>query len=87
MNVLLLGPTDSPLTSIIQERGDKVVVWEAPVGIDVIRANAAEFAVSYRYRHIASKQVIEYLGGGVINLHIFIATLESGGGSQFVEFS
>ena len=70
MNILVLGPSSSPLSPIIGERGDSVLECAEPVDLDFIKSHDIDFAVSYRYRHIIKGPVINCLRGQIINLHI-----------------
>ena len=70
MNVLFLGITPSPLTSILEQFGCRVVECANPIDVEYLRAECVDFAASYRYRHIVRKPVIEYLKEKIINLHI-----------------
>ena len=70
MNVLILGITPSPLTPIIKESGCFVIETENPIDTDYLQRNSIDSIVSYRYRYIIKKPVIEYIRGNVINLHI-----------------
>jgi len=70
MNVLVLGVTPSPVSLILKELGYSVVESEALVDVHFLKRKAIDFAVSYRYRHLIRKPIIEYLRGNIINLHI-----------------
>ena len=70
MNILVLGLTPSRITPILEEYGCSVIERAGQVNVELLRARAIEFAVSYRYRHIIKKSIIEYLQGRLINLHI-----------------
>lgn len=70
MNVLVFGITPSPLTPMLEEHDCRVVECADPIDVEYLKSNAIEFAVSYRYRHIIRKPIIEYLRGNVINLHV-----------------
>ena len=70
MKVLILGITPSPLTSVLREFGCGVVELENHVDVDFISKHSIDFAVSYRYRHVIDRSVIEHLDGKVVNLHI-----------------
>lgn len=52
------------------EHGCRALEHSEPVNLDFLRKNKIDFAVSYRYRHIVSEPVIEFLNGKIINLHI-----------------
>jgi methionyl-tRNA formyltransferase len=66
MHVLLLGPEDSPLGPWLRQQNETVTVTSAPVGPDA----AADFLVSYGYRHILRRPVLERFPGRAINLHV-----------------
>ena len=70
MRVAVLGIRFSPLSSILRGFGCWVIEYEAPIDIVQLEAHSIDFAVSYRYRHIVQKPVIDYLKDHIINLHI-----------------
>ncbi len=70
MNVLLLGPKASPITSIILETGCNVIENSDKIDVSFLEQNSIQFIVSYRYRHIIKPPVLEFLKGNAINLHI-----------------
>ena len=70
MNVLVLGILPSPLAPILEEHDCRVIECADPIDVKYLKSNSIEFAVSYRYRHIIRKPVIEYLRWNVINLHV-----------------
>ena len=70
MNVLIVGLSPSPLVPIIQDSGCKVTERTEPIDVEYLRTQAIDFVVSYRYRHLIKKPVIEYLKGKIVNLHI-----------------
>jgi methionyl-tRNA formyltransferase len=70
MKILVLGTRPSRLTPILKEYGCEAIECEDLLGVDFLGENRIDFAVSYRYRYIIRKPVIEYLKGNIINLHI-----------------
>lgn len=70
MNILVFGIIPSPVNPILREYECSVFEWEDPINVELLRAWAIDFAVSYRYRYIVRKPIIDYLRGNVINLHI-----------------
>jgi methionyl-tRNA formyltransferase len=70
MNVLVLGKFQSPLTPIIRDSDCKVIEYDGLVNSDFLEENNIHFAVSYGYRHIIKKPVIDHLNGKIINLHL-----------------
>lgn len=70
MNVLLLGPDRGGLAAFLADQGEMVTRTEGPIDAEYIRASSAEVIVSYGYRHMISKEVLDAVGGRAINLHI-----------------
>ncbi len=70
MKVLLLGPFHSPLIPVLRDCGCDVREWFEPLDVEFLGNKEIDFAISYRYRHILKKEVIEHLQGKIINLHI-----------------
>ena len=70
MNVLLVGNIPSPLTPILRENGCRVIGHDCPIDLEFLSKQSVDFAVSYGYRYIVRKPVIEFLNGRIINLHI-----------------
>lgn len=70
MNVLVVGKMPSPVTPIIRDSGCRVSELASPINVDYLKVNKIDFLVSYGYRHIIQKPVIEHMQGSIINLHI-----------------
>ena len=70
MTILVLGVIPSPLTSKIENHGLNVIECADPIDTEYLQTHSVEFAVSYRYRHIIQKAVIDNLNGNIINLHV-----------------
>jgi len=70
MNVLFLGKTPSPIFDILLEYECQVFEQQGPINVAFLEMNSIDFVVSYRYRHIVNRSIIEYLNGRIINLHI-----------------
>ena len=70
MNVLVVGKMPSPVKPIIRDSGCRVSECDVPIDVDYLKINAIEFIVSYGYRHIIQKPVIEHLRGRIVNLHV-----------------
>lgn len=70
MRVLLLGPGDSPITQIIRESGCDVMDREEKLDKSFLVNEKIDFVASYRYRHIITKDIIDYMDERIINLHI-----------------
>ena len=70
MNVLVVGMIPSPLTPILREHGCDVSERDCPIDVGYLCNLSVDFLISYGYRHIVQKPVINYLNGKAINLHI-----------------
>lgn len=70
MKVLLLGIKPSPLRPTIEKSKNSVIELSDPVDLEFVKKFRIDFAVSYRYRFIIRRPIIEYLKGNIINLHI-----------------
>ncbi len=70
MKVLALGQNNSPVTPLIEKRGDEVVEEQRPIDVEYLKKNSIKFIVIYGYRHIIKKSVIDFLPDRIINLHI-----------------
>ncbi len=70
MNIIFLGPSDSPIISILQDDGNQVTIWEDPADVSLLERMDVKFAVSHGYRHIIKFPILRLLPDRVINLHI-----------------
>lgn len=68
--VLFLGPEKSPLLAWLRAQGEHVIQKSDAISIDDVRMQANVFIVSYGYRHIIKREVIDLLPGRAVNLHI-----------------
>lgn len=69
-NILVLGPHHSPLSDFLLNQGFNVQEHGEPLSLSFLKDNNFNMAISYRYRHIIKPQIITYLNGNIINLHI-----------------
>jgi len=70
MKVLVLSPYSSKLEGPIKAAGDEVLVEVNPVSGEYCEREGIDFIVSYGYRHIIRKDVLDMLRDRIINLHI-----------------
>ena len=70
MKVLVLGRINSPIRPIIQESGCEAVENIEPLTIEYVMSSRSGFIVSFGYRHIIKKDILDYLDSNVINLHV-----------------
>ncbi|MCD6201273.1 MAG: hypothetical protein J7K46_05630 [Bacteroidales bacterium] len=86
MKVLFLGYKDSPLIEFIKSQGDECLICSDKIMPDYIKYNEIDFLVSYGYRHIIKKDVLELLKNRAINLHISYLPYNRGADPNFWSF-
>ncbi len=70
MNVLVLGPDHPRLRSFLQSFDDLVDFTEEKVALTHPKIANAQFIISYRYRYIVPRDVLDRFPRKAINLHI-----------------
>lgn len=70
MKILLLGSHYKELGEFLESFGDEVIGCESPISKDSDIIRNVEFVISYGYRHIIRKDVIDIFQEKIINLHI-----------------
>lgn len=78
MNVLYLGPENKKLIRFIKSNNDSVVRTEAPINPDSKILQGIDFLISYRYRYILKKEVLDHFPHRAINLHISLLPWNKG---------
>ena len=56
------------------------------ITIEMIRSLEPSFIISFNYKHIVSKEIIEYMKGRIINLHISCLPYNRGSAPNFFSF-
>jgi len=69
-NILVLGDTELLLSSWLQSIGESVIQTSRKISPAFIHSNRVEFLISYGYRHILTKDILDLLPDRAINLHI-----------------
>lgn len=85
-SILFLGPENSPLIFWLKECGEHVVQTSEIITPDFVDKVNASFLISYGYRHILKKEIIEKLPGKSINLHISYLPWNRGADPNFWSF-
>ncbi len=70
MNILMLGPARPDLIRFLESHGDAVIVEEQGLVESSHRLQAADFLITYGYRHILKPNVLAFFPEGAINLDI-----------------
>ncbi len=70
-NVLFLTNNDNALGLYdwLAER-DSVMLCQDKITVDMIKEWAPQIIVSYNYRHMITEDVIDYMNGKIVNLHV-----------------
>jgi methionyl-tRNA formyltransferase len=70
MNVLFLGPSDSPVLEFLKSSESDVVQTMEPIDEPFLDGHRSEFLVSHGYRHIIKPGVLDRFPRRAVNLHI-----------------
>lgn len=70
MNILYLGPKREGFISKLKIFGDNFVILENKLSADFVISNKIDLIISYGYRYIISKEIINIMKNKIINLHI-----------------
>tara|TARA_Y100000589_G_C27165703_1_gene634666 strand:+ start:411 stop:989 length:579 start_codon:yes stop_codon:yes gene_type:complete len=70
MKILVLSPYPESITPAIEKEGDSHMTYDDLIDLEFIKKNNIEFIISYGYKFLIGKDVIEYLKSSIINLHI-----------------
>ncbi|MFZ5818709.1 MAG: formyltransferase family protein [Chloroflexota bacterium] len=85
-NILFLGPESSSLIIWLKECGEIVVQASEIITPDFVDKCNASFLISYGYRHILGKEILEKFPGKAINLHISYLPWNRGADPNFWSF-
>lgn len=70
MKILYLGHADSPLISYLKSDQNEVVQTLEKLNFEEVKRSGFDFLVSYSYRHIIKKDLLDLFPSRAINLHI-----------------
>lgn len=68
--ILFLGPSDSPVFVWLQKNGENVFSTVDKITVDYILENGFNFLISYGYRFILRKEILDLFPNRAINMHI-----------------
>ena len=78
MNILHLGPDDPQLINILKKYNDRILSTQEKIDIYSRIILDIDFIVSYRYRHIIRKPVLDKFQKRAINIHISLLPWNKG---------
>lgn len=84
--VLFLGPSDSPVFIWLLEQGENIVSTTDKISVDYILENQFNFLISYGYRYILRKDVLDLFPNRAINMHISYLPYNRGADPNFWSF-
>jgi len=70
MIILFLGSLNNKLVDFLKQSGNEVHVSEEKITSETLKDLEVEWIISYGYRHIISKEVIDLIYPKIINLHV-----------------
>jgi methionyl-tRNA formyltransferase len=86
MNVLVLSPYPERIGGTLRQTGDRVIATDEPIDVGLLRDLRIRWAVSYGYRHILGREIVEALDGRIVNLHISALPWNRGSDPNFWSF-
>lgn len=75
----------APLIEWLQKKV-KVIIYEERITLDIIKKINPDLVVSFNYKYIIKKDIIEYLGKKIINMHISFLPWNKGSNPNFWSF-
>lgn len=78
MNILYLGPDEPKIINILKKNKDSIISTHKKINIHSKIIQSTDFIVSYRYRHIIRKPVLEKFKNRAINIHISLLPWNKG---------
>ena len=70
MKILYLGNENSKILDFLKKDNNEIIVSDNKINIDLLKIDNIDFIISFGYRHIISRHVVEYFKKRAINLHI-----------------
>ena len=84
--ILFLGPEESPLISWLREQGERVVQTADRLSARDVSEQGYYFLISYGYRYILRKDILDVFPDRAINLHISYLPWNRGADPNFWSF-
>lgn len=88
MKILYLTNNDNALElyNWLKIQGEEVLLCSEKITLEFLKSFAPEIIISYNYKSIIKKDVIEYMNGNIINLHISLLPWNKGAHPNFWSF-
>lgn len=88
MKILFLYNNKSALklAELLEEKKHEVILWNDKIDIDFLQASKPDKIISYTYRHIIKKDIIDFMPSSILNLHISYLPWNRGANPNFWSF-
>jgi len=86
MKILFLGASDSPVFLWLKQQGEDVHSTLDKITVDYVLENKFNFLISYGYRFILKKEILDLFPNRAINLHISYLPYNRGADPNFWSF-
>lgn len=86
IKILFLGPADSPIIAWLERYGENVTQIENEIYPKDIEEKNFDFLISYGYRYILTKSILDSFPDSAINLHISFLPWNRGADPNFWSF-
>lgn len=84
--ILFLGPSDSPVFGWLQRKGENIISTEDKITADYLIKDGFNFLISYGYRFILRKEILDLFPNKAINMHISYLPYNRGADPNFWSF-
>lgn len=58
------------LADLLRDKQNQVILWKDKIDIEKLKEIAPDKIISYTYRYIIKKEVIDFMPTSILNLHI-----------------
>jgi len=86
MKILFLGASDSPVFLWLKQQGEDVHSTLDKITVDYVLENKFNFLISYGYRYVLKKEILDLFPNRAINLHISYLPYNRGADPNFWSF-
>jgi methionyl-tRNA formyltransferase len=86
MKILFLGAPDSPVFLWLKQQGEDVHSTLDKITVDYVSENKFNFLISYGYRYVLKKEILDLFPNRAINLHISYLPYNRGSDPNFWSF-
>ena len=84
--ILFLGTSDSPVVDWLRKKGENVFSTEEMITKDFVINKSFNFLISYGYRFILKKEILDLFPDRAINMHISLLPYNRGADPNFWSF-